>query len=120
MPKATRNEKETVRHDLVSLPEGYVILRKLDYGEILRRRELGISVIPGEGKEKSEVNIHSVDVQVYEFSRSIVEHNLEDGEGNALNFKDKRAVISLDPQVAQEVENLISKLNEPPSEDSKS
>ena len=125
MPRATIDTTATERFSLESLPasggeeEGWVELRKLSYGQILHRRDMAAKIaIEGLGDSK-----HSDDLKVttdliqkavteYEYKNCIADHNLEDKEGVKLNFSNPVNVQNLDPQVGQEISDLIDKLND--------
>jgi hypothetical protein len=119
MPRATVSH-EGHRRDLEELPEGYVILRKLSYGEILHRRGLGMGVNAPFKKDTQEVDfkleMNTEELRFFEFSMMILEHNLEDAEGKLLDMKNRKDVSSLDPKVAQEIEKHIMELNMPDDE----
>ncbi len=129
MPKATAS-KEGKKFELKSCPGGFVNLRRFNYGEVLHRREIGgeMSGTPGKdekgankGLEKFDLKVHHVEIQTYEFSRAIVDHNLEDDTGKKLNLGTVEGIAQLDSTIAQEIEELINALNEPPGdEESKS
>ncbi|MGH9909819.1 MAG: hypothetical protein ACRD32_04190 [Nitrososphaerales archaeon] len=116
MPKAVSNTGETVRRELETLPEGFVVLRKMTYGEMLRRRDLSLKVKAGAERDP-EFSLSSLSVTVFEFEKCIVDHNLEDENGNKLNLSLERDVLRLDPQIAGEIETEIDKLNQPPTDD---
>jgi len=114
MPKAVATQ-QTERFDLKSLPEGFVELRKLNYGEVLRRREMSQQMDFGEsedGRPKGTFVMDMDGVAIFEFSRSIISHNLTDENDAPLNFQDAAQVLKLDAPVAQEIEALINKLNQ--------
>jgi len=126
MPRATIDTTATERFVLKSLPAagneeaGWVELVKLSYGQILARRDMamrmGIEGI-GDSKKKDEdikvtTDIIQKAVTEYEYKHSIVDHNLEDANGNKLNFGNPLSVQNLNPQVGQEVSDLIDQLNQ--------
>lgn len=118
MPKATRSEN-TERLDLKSLPGGYVVARKLSYGEKQRRMQIaaGQSIATNQRNngqpEKVDVVIHNFDIQFYDFSHCIVEHNLtkDDADTIKINFKSIADFEELDDAVGQEIEIFLDKLN---------
>lgn len=119
MPRATVDQTETSRHDLQSLPEGYVVLRKLSYGQMLQRQEMAAEMaMKGDGRggrsNKAEATIKMMQTLVteYEFKNCIVEHNLEDENGQNLNFQQPGSIVRLDPRIGDEVSQLIDKLNQ--------
>ena len=119
MPKATAS-KQGKRFDLKELPEGYVVLRKLSYGEMLARRNLGMGVSAPFRRDSDEIDLKmdlsQEEVRVYEFSHMIIEHNLEDEEGNHLNMNNRADIDRLDPKIALEIEAYINELNLPDDE----
>src|SRR5690606_13947405 len=60
---------------------------------------------------KSELAMANVNVTLFEFSKSIVEHNLEDERGKLLNLASPVDLQKLDPRVGQEINQLITKYN---------
>lgn len=117
MPKAVANTEATFKYELASLPGGFVVLRKMNYGEILKRRDMSMKMRAGEGREGPEVELTNLKVMVFEFSKSIVDHNLEDEEERKLDLTNRDAVMRLDSRIAQEIETKIMELNEPPGEE---
>ena len=127
MPRATIDTTATERFDLKSLPAvgdeeaGFVELRKLSYGQILQRRDMAtkmaIEGVGGDKRSREEdirvtTDIIQKAVTEFEFKNCIVSHNLEDAAGKTLNFGDPASVVSLDPQVGQEVAELIDSIND--------
>lgn len=115
MPRATVNIAETQRFELKSLPTGYVVLKKMSYGQILARQEMAMRVQMQMASRKQdptmEIKNANQEVAVFEFSHSIVDHNLEDEQGARLDFKQAMSVIYLDPAVGQEIADNIMKIN---------
>jgi hypothetical protein len=123
MPKATVST-ETVRKELENLPGGFVVLRKLNYGEILKSRDMLSSIQRRDDRKEREDSPMTVDmnlgkISAYQFSRAIVDHNLEDDNGQKLNFSNPNDINILDPVVAQEIDRLITTMNEPLKEEDK-
>ena len=119
MPKATAS-KVGKKFDLKELPEGFVVLRKLNYGEMLSRRNLGMGVTAPFKRDSDEIDmkldLSQEEVRVYEFSHMIIDHNLEDEDGRKLNMLDRSDINRLDPKVALEIEVYINELNLPDDE----
>jgi len=123
MPRATADTTKTERFDLKTLPGGFVVLRKMTYGQMMERQELaGDMVMKVDAKAGRNAN---PDMQVkmmqkavteYEFAHCIVEHNLEDENGQMLNFQMKGTFGLLDPQVGGEIADLIDSINQPPED----
>jgi hypothetical protein len=120
MPRATAQIDDTVRKDLKTLPEGFVVLRRLTFGQMLQRREmlkLTMSKASGSKDFVGEMAMASSATTIYEFRHCIVEHNLEDDNGQLLNFANERDFQRLDPKVGQEIEKYIGDLNNFDEED---
>jgi hypothetical protein len=118
MPKATY-EAETEKFDLTSLSGAFVELRKFNYGERLRRRDLGMKFRGGQGREV-DVSTDTVKVTVFDFKSAIVDHNLEDGDGKKLDLTKEENILRLDPDVAQEIDDHIAAMNNIVEADSES
>jgi hypothetical protein len=116
MPKATATIVEPERHDLKSLPEGWVVLKRLTYGQKLERKAMA-SVASAETQGRGSRNMKlqmamiNEEAQLYDFTHCVVEHNLEDDSGNLLNLQDINAIRSLDPRIGEEIERLMDKMN---------
>ena len=119
MPQAIVRDQEPDKFDLESLPGGFVALRKLTYGEMLHRRDLTTKITPGQGRRDTSITMDNTAVTVFEFSRAIVDHNLED-DGMKLDLSKRATVEQLDPVIAQEIEQLIADMNQLPEDDKKS
>jgi hypothetical protein len=114
MPKATvGNDLE--RHDLVTLPEGYVVLRPLSYDQFLHRRDLAMKMsmsgAAGNRDDQIQMDLGSANKEVtaYEFQYCIAEHNLELDDGTLMQFP--RDMGKLHPKIGQEIADLIDKMN---------
>ena len=115
MPRATADIQSTVRKDLKTLPEGFVVLRRMSYGLQLERREM-LKMTMGADKEDGgefvgELALASTKITQFEFAYCIVDHNLEDENGRKLQFSNSQDFRSLDPRIGQEIEKLISDMN---------
>lgn len=120
MPKGTSNT-ETKRFELESVEGGYVVLRKLSYGERLKVRGLSARMhaqraameqarAEGEDVGDFEMTIDAEAVEFYRFKKAIVEHNIDDGK-TQLNFKNRAHFVALDDAVGQEIEKYIDDMN---------
>lgn len=113
MPRATVR-KETEHFDLKSLPDGFVELKRMTYGQSVQRRALlKLTVESSKGKKdfKGEMAMASEEIQLFEFKNCIVDHNLEDEEGNKLNLTIGAGLAQLDPKIGQEIEKYIGDMN---------
>lgn len=116
MPKAVVNISDTERIELKSISEGFVVLRRLTYGEYLNRRAMGarMTVQAGKGKDfEGELALVNEAVTRYEFANCIVEHNLEkDDNGTLFDFKKPADLSMLDPRVGEEISINIDRMNQ--------
>src|SRR3954471_11554641 len=69
---------ETEHHELKSLPGGFVLVRKLTYGEVLQRRSMMKMQIEGQGTKdaRAEIEMLNRNATVFDFQRCVVDHNL--------------------------------------------
>jgi hypothetical protein len=121
MPKATINPNDTERHNLRTLPEGFVELRRMSYDAYLQRRDMvtQIKLAGNQGKGRGsgednfagEVSMMNRKVSAFEFKECIVDHNLEDDDGSLLDFSKAHTLKKLHPQVGQEIDKLIEDMN---------
>jgi hypothetical protein len=113
MPKATVDTSVTERFELKTLPEGFVELRRMSYGEFLKRRDMISKVsYEGQGRDtKATMEFAQEVVTRYEFQTCIVDHNLEDDNGKNIDFRSKQAFAVLAPTIGEEIAELIDKLN---------
>ena len=118
MPKAIIDTNDTSRYELKSCPGGFVVLRRLTYGQWLQRQQDALSMsVEQHGKKgnrdlRADMQVMGKKVALWEFANCIVEHNLEDGSGQLLNFKQEFTLEVLDPRIGQEIGDLISAMNE--------
>lgn len=119
MPVAT-GSNETERHDLKTAPpDGFVELRRMTYGEFIKRREMLSGMrMQGKGKDAEAVlQLANEKVTQFEFSRCIVDHNLEDESGRKLNLSKVQDFSQLDTRIGQEIGQLIDEMNQLHAED---
>jgi hypothetical protein len=117
MPKATISANDTERFDLKSCPGGYVVLKPMPYDQYLHRRDIAMrfqmegsaSDKRGDDKVKMDMAQAQKAVAEFEFGLCIVDHNLEDDDGQKLQFP--RDLKRLHPKVGEEIANLIDKMN---------
>jgi len=113
MPRATVSS-ETERKDLKSLPDGYVVLKRMSYGQSVQRRAMLRMSFETTGKKndfRGEMAMASEEIQRFEFANCIVDHNLEDDNGNKLALGTAQGMAQLDPKVGQEIEKYIEEMN---------
>lgn len=113
MPKAVVDFSDTERHDLKTLPGGFVVLRRLSFGQKLQRQQMAVQMnMRGQGKNaEASLVQETTKVSAFEFAHCVVEHNLEDLDGRTLNFQNVADVVKLHPMVGEEVDALINGMN---------
>jgi hypothetical protein len=114
VPRATAIT-ETEHHDLKTLPGGFVVVRKLSYGEVLQRRTMMKMQIEGHGQKDARAEIEMMNIKAtrFDFQKCIVDHNLyaDDAETRKLNLATETDLGLLDPRVGQEIEQILDSLN---------
>jgi hypothetical protein len=114
VPVATVSNNNSEHCELKSLPSGWVDLKRMTYGETLERRalmKLSFTTRKGQKDLQGELAMGNRRIQLFEFQRCIVDHNLTDELENKLNLSDPASLDRLDPRVGQEIEDIISKMN---------
>ena len=115
MPVATITPDETERFNLSSVKEGWVVLRHMTYGQWLHRRDIAtrMSILGDPRKDDSKISLDTIQTEVtlYEFSKCIVEHNLEDTNGNLLKLGTREDFDKLHPKIGDEISQLIANMN---------
>lgn len=119
MPKATTSINDIEHHDLKSCAGGFVKLRRLNWSEMLERRTMTgqMNMVASAKSNSSQEMVASMSlankkVTEFEFKNCIVEHNLEDDNGNLLDFRSPVAFVLLDPRIGDEIDRLINKMNQ--------
>lgn len=125
MPVAGGRPNNTKKFDLKSCPGGYIVLRKMDYGDkMLRKQKLGKATVSGNNSKNSndfvaEMQMINEEVTMFEFARSIIEHNLsllknqdDPTSEYPLDFTNPADVKKLDGSVGEEIDELIMAYNE--------
>lgn len=127
MPIAVQsNTGEGERFDLRSAPpDGFVVLKRLSYGQQMFRRSLlsKAKMETGGGGNRrdrrdkakqsftAELELMNEKVTLFEFGNCIVDHNLQDANGEKLDFRNPEHVKILDGRIGEEIDELISDLN---------
>jgi hypothetical protein len=88
----------------------------MSYGEKMTRQAEAakMKVLAQRGKNKSfegEMNMMNEKVRIFEFTRCIVEHNLEDELGNKLDLGNPDHVRKLDGKIGEEIDKYIGEMN---------
>lgn len=111
MPRATVTQNNTERFDLKTCPEGYVVVRRMTYGEKLNRQEDIMNMQTGMDDRQMQIKLMTRKVALQDFANLVTEHNLTDENDVALNFKNPADVIRLDPRVGDEIGQYIDLIN---------
>lgn len=113
MPRAVINPADTQRHELKTVPEGFVVLRRMSYGKYLDRQTeaMAVQMQEKDGDRSLDMKMMGRKTALLEFKECIVEHNLEDDQGNLLDFSKPHTLDILDPRVGQEIGDLLNELN---------
>jgi hypothetical protein len=132
MPIATGLGDDRKRFDLQSLPEGYVVIRRMTYGEkMMRKSFLSKAKINSDGggsradrRSKSasafsaELDLMNEQVTQFEFANCILDHNLtylsnpnDPSTETKLDFRIPGHVKMLDGRVGEEIDELIEDYN---------
>lgn len=126
MPVATIIDSVSDKMPLASLPEGYVIVRRMNYGEQLARTGMATRFLVGGDSAKNggsadafkgELDIQTAEVALWDFANLIVEHNLTDKQEQPLNFKNPAHVRMLHPRVGEEIGKIIDEWNDAENSD---
>jgi hypothetical protein len=117
MPNAIVDPSYTEEFPLKSLPpDGFVKLRRMTYGEYLQRRAMVAKMTVSSNKNskdfEGEMALANKKVTELEFRLCIVDHNLEDENGNKLPLAQVATMDRIDPRVGEEISTLIDKMNQ--------
>jgi hypothetical protein len=114
VPRATANIEDVERLELKSCPGGYVVLRRMTYGQNQKRQAMAMEMsaqMQGKQGMNVDIDMNQEKVTAFEFASCIVEHNLEDDNEQALDFKIAAHVGLLDVRVGQEIGDKIDQMN---------
>jgi hypothetical protein len=118
------NEGE--RYELKSAPpDGFVLLRRLSYGQKMFRQSLlskaKMEMAGGQNRAErrananksftTELELMNEKVTLFEFANCILDHNLEDLNGQKLDFHNPEHVKMLDGRIGEEINELINDIN---------
>lgn len=116
MPVGTTDNYDDDRFDLKTAPpDGYVVIRRLSYGESLKRDAISTKfTVDGSAKSKDfmgDIKIDQEAIAQFDFAHCVVEHNITDKSGRTLNFKDPKDLAQLDGKIGKEIGDLIDEVN---------
>lgn len=106
----------TKRFDLTTLPEGYVVVRRMNYGEELDRSGMattfkvgstGTNNAANKDQFQGQLDIDTKKVTLWDFANLIVDHNITDDNERLLNFKNPADVAALHPIIGKEIGDCI-------------
>jgi hypothetical protein len=127
MPRATVTT-DTVRHELKTCPDAFVVLKPMSYGTKLGRSDQAMKMtMKAESGPRKRGQAQNSETQIemlqraatqIDFQSCIVDHNLEDETGRKLDFRSFSDIDMLDPKIGEEISTLIDELNNfaPPTE----
>src|SRR6201981_373586 len=115
MPRATVST-EPEQFDLQSLPEAWVLLRRMSYGERLHRQDMAMQMSMEADQRtrtaRMDVAPAQTTVAQFELKSCVVDHNLEDESGRKLDFNNPLDCAQLDGRVGEEIAELIDTLHD--------
>lgn len=124
MPVAVVDSEAHERKELKSLEGGWIDVRPLPHGLVLRRRDkqskmfvesnMGTQGHRRPQAETSRLEIETMNewATAYDYKYCIVDHNLTDKEGNKLDLGSPLAIQMLSPKVGAEIDTILSDLND--------
>lgn len=99
-------------------PDGYVVIRRMNYGESLKRKDMMASIAmsmdtskKGASETKMQMDLLQEKTSLWEFANLIMEHNLTDEHEKPLDFKRPDHVRMIRGQVGDEIQMHIDRLN---------
>lgn len=118
MPAAVVTQT-TERCELKSCPpDGYVVIRRMNYGESLKRKDMMASIAmnmdtkgKNAGEARMQMDLLQEKTSLWEFATLIVEHNLTDEKENKLDFKRQEHVKALVGRIGDEIQMHIDRIN---------
>lgn len=129
MPNAVVSTDYGEPIQLKSLDGAFVRLRPLNYGMRLERLDKASKMYMemsdddvGRRRNKKQGNVEADTIKAFidsqnkwarqfDFSYCIGEHNLEDANGNKLDFSNPMTLDILNPRVGQEISDMLDELN---------
>lgn len=114
MPKAT-SVVSSERHELKTLPGGFVEVRRLTYGQKLERKAMTANATMNMDRSKRDVQmmmqLMNENATIFDFKHCIVDHNLEDEGDRKLDLTTAADIRKLDPRIGEEIEQILDNLN---------
>lgn len=99
-------------------PDGYVVIRRMNYGESLKRKDMMASIAmsmdakgKGGGETKMQMDLLQEKTSLWEFANLIVEHNLTDEKESKLDFKRPEHARAIVGRIGDEIQMHIDRIN---------
>lgn len=116
MPKATVNTNAE-RYELKSCPEGWIEIKRMSYGQWLQRSQMAVKMQVQQqrkgGNQSMDIQMEALKLALFEYKNCVVDHNLEDDGGQKLNLNTPDGVQILDPQIGNEIGDIIEEIHAP-------
>jgi hypothetical protein len=123
MPNATVDPTDFEHKELKSLADAWVNVRPLPYGMVLQRRDkaskMYMEANPGKSRAQAAQEMARFEIEtmnewatLFDYKYCIVDHNLEDKNGNKLDMGSPLVLKQLMPKVGAELDQIISELND--------
>ena len=116
MPKAIATAEEH-RLDMKTIEGGFIVAKRLTYGEKMQRRAMtaGMKIESQKGKKDflGEMQLINEQATVFDFQRCILDHNLfkDDDDLDKFDFSKINDIRMLDPRAGEEIDAWLSELN---------
>lgn len=116
MPIATITNTVSERIPVISAPpDGYVVVRRMNYGEELKRSGMAAKLLMNSNKDskdfQGEIDMQTEEVAYWDFANLVVEHNMQDSDERLLNFKNRADVVKLAGPIGKEIGQIIDDFN---------
>lgn len=97
-------------------PDGYVIIKKMNYGQSLERQDMIAEIAMQMPKDKRvdpkmEIKFLQQKTALWEFANLILDHNLTDASQRKLNFQNPADVMLLQGPIGDEIQRHVNRLN---------
>ncbi len=112
--------QQTERFELKSCkPDGFVVIRRMNYGESLKRKDMMASIAmsmdttkgKGNSETKMQMDLLQEKTSLWEFANLIVDHNITDEQERKLDFRRPEHVRALVGQIGDEIQMYIDQMN---------
>jgi hypothetical protein len=110
--------QQTEKCELKSAPpDGYVVIRRMNYGESLQRKDMMASIAmsmdskKGSSETKMQMDLLQEKTSLWEFSKLIVDHNLTDDKERKLDFSNPAHVRAIVGRIGDEIQMHIDRIN---------